>query len=137
MATLSQILDLVLGLVVVALTVAAYVAYRRRNYQWHAQLMTIGLSLIIASFLLVMLPALAMTYMTFNTPGAPVFDTASIVHIPLGIMGLGLGGWLMARWARNGYRLSNMKATWPMRITMATWIANVILGAAIFFTMPS
>ena len=50
---------------------------------------------------------------------------------------MGLGGVLVAKWARNDHRLANMKATWLMRTTAVSWVGNVLLGAVIFFTVPS
>ena len=99
--------------------------------------MAIGFAMLIVSFLLVMVPSLLMTYTNFLDPKTVVFDAASIVHIPLGIVGLGLGGVLVAKWARNDYRPADSKATWLMRTTAVSWVGNVLLGAVIFFTVPS
>jgi uncharacterized membrane protein YozB (DUF420 family) len=136
-AMMSQTFDLILQIGILIMTVVGFYTFKKRKLLWHAQLMTISLSMIITSFLLVMLPALIMSYMTFNNPSTPVFDWSSIIHIPFGIIGLFLGGYLVARWARNGYKLNNMKATWLMRVTMFCWVVNILLGATIYFTMTS
>ena len=114
-----------------------YFFFRTKKYLWHAQFMTIGFFMILVSFLLVMLPSLWMTYTTFLDPSTVVFDASSLVHIPFGIVGLMLGGFLVVRWARNNFSVANMKATWLMRGTTIAWAANVLLGAVIYFTMPS
>jgi len=136
-ATLTQVMNLAIEIGILVLTVVGYLAFRRKRYNWHGQLMTIGFAMIVVSFLLVMVPSLLMTYTTFLDPKTVVFDAASIVHIPFGIGGLGLGGVLVARWARNDYSLANMKAPWLMRTTAVSWVGNVLLGAVIFLTMPS
>jgi len=136
-ATMTQVINLALEVGILLMAGLGYYFFRARKYHWHAQLMTIGFAMIVVSFLLVMLPSLLMTYMTFLDPATVVFDTASLLHIPLGILGMALGAFLVIRWAQNDYRLNDMKAAWTMRATMVTWVANVLLGAAIFFTMPS
>jgi uncharacterized membrane protein YozB (DUF420 family) len=134
-ATMSQTIDLILQFGILIMTAVGFYSFKKRKLLWHAQLMTIALAMIITSFLLVMLPALLMSYTTFNDPANPVFDWSSIIHIPFGILGLFLGGFLVVRWARNEYTLKNMKATILMRATMFCWVINIILGTTIFFTM--
>jgi len=136
-ATLSQTIDLIIQISILLIIIIGILFFRIKKYNWHAQLMAISFFMILVSFLLIMLPALLMTYMTFLEPSTVVFDTASIVHIPLGIAGLALGGFLVIRWARNEFRLNNMKASWLMRSTAVLWVANVILGATVYFTMSS
>ena len=136
-AMMSQTFDLVLQVGVLIMTAVGFYTFKKRKLQWHAQLMTISLSMIITSFILVMLPSLIMNYMTFLNKKTVVFDASSIIHIPFGIIGLFLGVYLVARWARNEYKFINMKATLLMRLTMFSWIANIVLGAIIYFTMPS
>jgi hypothetical protein len=134
-ATMSQTIDLILQFGILIMTAVGFYSFKKKKLLWHAQLMTIALAMILTSFLLVMLPALVMSYMTFNDPATPVFDWSSIIHIPFGILGLFLGAFLVIRWARGGYTLKNMKATWLMRVTMFSWVINIILGTTIFFTM--
>lgn len=136
-ATLTQTIDLGLQIGIILMVVIGYIFFRNKKYNWHAQLMTIGFFMIITSFLLVMIPSLLMTYTTFSDPNTVVFDTSSILHIPFGIAGLVLGGFLVIRWARNDYKLNNMKAKWLMRSTAVVWVVNILFGAAIYFTMPS
>lgn len=136
-ATQTQTINLAIEVVILVLTIAGYWAFRRGRYNWHGQLMVIGFAMPLVSFLLVMVPSLLVTYTTFTDPRTVVFDAASIVHIPLGVVGMGLGGLLVAKWARNDYRLANMKATWLMRTTAVSWVGNVLLGSLIFLTMPS
>ncbi len=137
MATLNQILDLSIQFTLLILVIIGYIYFRKKKFNWHAQLMTIGFFMILVSFLLVMVPSLLLTYNTFLDPATAVFDAASIIHIPLGTAGLIIGGILVARWARNDYKLTNMKAKWLMRSAAVLWISNVVLGAVIFFTMSS
>jgi uncharacterized membrane protein YozB (DUF420 family) len=136
-ATMTQTIDLILEIGILVMTIGGYMAFRAKRYNWHGQLMALGFAMILVSFLLVMVPSLLMNYMTFLDPATGVFDAASIVHIPFGILGLGLGALLVIKWARNDYNVNNMKAPWLMRATMVSWVANVVLGAAIYFTMPS
>jgi uncharacterized membrane protein YozB (DUF420 family) len=136
-AMLSQTINLVLQFGILIMTFAGYLAFRKRKLSWHGQLMTISFSMILVSFLLVMVPSLIMNYMTFNNPKSLVFDWTSIIHIPFGILGMGLGALLVIRWARNEYKFNKMKSPLLMRATMVSWVANVVLGAAIYFTMPS
>jgi hypothetical protein len=136
-ATMNQIMDLGILAGLAILTVVGYLAFRKKNYLWHGQLMTIGVVITVTTFLLVMLPSLLMTYTTFLDPATSFFDAVSLIHIPLGILGLGLGAYLVYRWAKNGYKVANMKAPVLMRATAVTWIANVVVGAMIFFSMPS
>jgi len=96
-----------------------------------------GFAMILISFLLVMIPSLWMNYSTFLDPATVVFDTASIIHIPIGAAEMALGAVLVIRWARNDFKLTNMKAKWLMRSTMVTWVSSVLIGVAIYFTMPS
>jgi len=134
---MSQTIDLILQFGILIMTGVGFYTFKKRKLQWHAQLMTIALAMILTSFLLVMLPGLLMSYMTFNNPSTPVFDWSSIIHIPFGIIGLFLGGYLVVRWARNDYKFNNMKATFLMRLTMFSWVVNIILGTTIYFTMTS
>jgi uncharacterized membrane protein YozB (DUF420 family) len=136
-ATLTQTIDLGIQIGIILMVIIGYVFFKNKKFNWHAQLMTISFFMIIVSFLLVMVPSLLMTYMTFLEPTTMVFDTSSIIHIPFGTAGLVLGGFLVIRWARNDYRLNNMKSKWLMRSTAIIWIVNVLFGAAIYFTMPS
>jgi hypothetical protein len=136
-ATPTQTIDLVLGFVILMITFAAYYTFKIKKYSLHGHLMSIGFVMLIVSFLLVMLPSFATNYKTFLNPDTKVFDVASIIHIPFGMAGLGLGGFLVIKWARNDFKLNKMKAPFLMRITIISWISNVILGAIIFFTMPS
>ena len=136
-ATMTQVINLVLEVGILLMAGFGYYAFRKKKHHWHAQLMAMGFAMILVSFLLVMLPSIWMTYMTFLDPATVVFDTASLLHIPLGMLGMAVGSFLVLRWAHNDYRLNDMKAAWTMRATMVTWVANVLLGAAIFFTMPS
>jgi uncharacterized membrane protein YozB (DUF420 family) len=136
-AMLSQTIDLVLQFGILLMTVIGFLSFKKKKLQWHAELMTIAFAMILVSFLLVMLPSLVMSYMTFGNPSSVVFDVSSIIHIPFGIIGLGLGAYLVIRWARNDYIVNNMKAKFLMRATMVSWIANVLIGAVIYFTMPS
>ena len=134
---MSQTIDLILQFGILIMTVVGFYTFKKRKLLWHAQLMTIALAMIVTSFLLVMLPSLLMSFMTFNNPSTLVFDWTSIIHIPFGILGLFLGAFLVFRWARNEYQIKNMKATFLMRATMFSWVINIILGTAIYFTMPS
>jgi hypothetical protein len=136
-ATVTQTMDLVILAGLAMLTVVGYLAFRKKSYLWHGQLMTIGVVITVMTFLLVMLPGLLMTYTTLLDPATAFFDAVSLIHIPLGMLGLGLGAYLVLRWAKNGYKLANMKATGLMRATAVAWIANVAVGAMIFFSMPS
>jgi hypothetical protein len=136
-ATMAQTINLGFQIGIFVLVIVGYVLFRKKKFIWHAQLMTIGFAMMIMSFLLVMLPSLWMSYTSFLDPTTFVFDTASIVHIPVGILGMVLGVFLVIRWARNDYKLTNMKAKWLMRAASVTWAANVVLGATIYFTMSS
>ena len=136
-ATLTQTINLAIEIAILSMAVIGYVAFRRKRFLWHGQLMALGYAMLVVSFLLVMVPSLGMTYTTFLDPSTVVFDAASILHIPFGILGLFLGGYFVVRWARNDYKLAKMKSTWLMRATMVSWIGNVLLGAVIYFTMPS
>jgi uncharacterized membrane protein YozB (DUF420 family) len=136
-ATLSQILDLVLQASIFIMVWVGYIFFRKKKYIWHAQLMTIAFFMILVSFLLVMLPSLIMTYNTFLDPATTMFDTSSIIHIPLGTAGLLTGGFLVVRWARNDFTLTHIKAPRLMWSTAILWTSNVVIGAIIFFTMSS
>lgn len=134
---LAQVIDLILQFAILAMVIIGFVYTRKKKYHWHGTLMAVGFSMILVSFLLVMVPSLVMNYMTFTDPNAIVFDASSIVHIPFGITGLFLGAYLVYKWARNDFKPNNMKGKLLMRATAASWAANVIIGAVIFFTMPS
>lgn len=136
-ATLTQTFDLGIQIGIIILVIIGYTLFRNKKFNWHAQLMTIAFFMIITSFLLVMVPSLWMSYTTFLDPTTAVFDASSIIHIPLGLAGLVLGGFLVMRWARNDYKLTNMKAKWLMRSTAVLWVMNVLLGSVIYFTMSS
>ncbi len=136
-ATLTQTVNLGIHIGILLFVIAGYFFVRKKKLIWHAQVMTIGFAMIIISFLLVMVPSLLMNYSTFLDPTTVVFDTASLVHIPIGIAGVFLGAALVIRWARNDYSLNNMKAKFLMRSTMVNWVANVLTGTAIYFSMPS
>ena len=133
----TYLVNLCLQLGILVLLLVGYGFFRMKKYLWHAQVMMVSFFMILASFLVAMLPSLLVNYSTFLDPSTVVFDTASIVHIPIGIAGFALGSYLVARWARNGFRTTNMKATWLMRSTMALWIASIAIGIVIYFTMPS
>ena len=136
-ATITQTIDLGIQIGIIILVIIGYALFRNKKFNWHAQLMTIAFFMIITSFLLVMVPSLWMSYTTFLDPTTVVFDASSIIHIPLGLAGLVLGGFLVIRWARNEYKLTNMKAKWLMRSTAGLWVMNVLLGSVIYFTMSS
>jgi uncharacterized membrane protein YozB (DUF420 family) len=136
-ATLSQILDLGIQCSIFIMVLVGYILFRKRKYIWHAQLMMIGFFMILVSFLLVMVPSLITTYNTFLDPATAVFDASSIIHIPLGTAGLLIGGFLVVRWARNNFKMNNMKAKWLMRSTAVLWSSSIVIGAIIFFTMSS
>jgi len=133
----TYLVNLCLQLGILVLLLVGYGFFRMKKYLWHAQVMMVSFFMILASFLVAMLPSLLVNYSTFLDPSTVVFDTASIVHIPIGIAGFTLGSYLVARWVRNGFRTTNMKATGLMRSTMALWIASIAIGIVIYFTMPS
>ncbi len=136
-ATLAQTINLGIHIVILLLVIVGYAFFKKRKFIWHAQMMTVGFIVILISFFLVMIPSLIMNYNTFLDPATVLFDTASIVHIPIGTAGIVMGAFLVIRWARNDYRLDNMKSTGLMRATLVNWIANVLIGATIYFSMPS
>ena len=136
-ATLTQTINLGIHIGILLFVIIGYLFVRKRKFFWHAQLNTIGFAMILISLLLVMTPSLLMNYNTFLDPATVMFDMASIVHLPLGILVMVLGSILVIRWARNDYRFDNMKATLMMRATLVSWAASVITGAVIYFSMPS
>lgn len=137
MPTLAQVIDLTVQITVLVLVIMAYGMFRRKNFLWHAQVMTIAFVVILTSFLLIMVQSFVITFQTFTTSGTVGFDVASLAHVPFGAAGLILGGYLVVRWARNNFSLQNMKAPRLMRATLVLWVVNIVLGAVIFFTMPS
>jgi uncharacterized membrane protein YozB (DUF420 family) len=136
-ATLTQTINLGIHIGILLFVIVGYLYVRKQKIIWHAQIITISFAMILISFLLVMIPSLVMNYNTFLDPATVMFDIASIVHIPLGIAVTVLGAILVIRWARNDYRVENMKATLLMRVTLINWAASVLTGAVIYFTMPS
>jgi uncharacterized membrane protein YozB (DUF420 family) len=136
-ASLAQTLDLGIQLGVLVMITAGFLFFRRKKYLWHAQILTMAFFMIVTSFLLVMVQSLSVTYATFLDQQTVVFDTVSMAHIPFGIAGLILGGFLVGRWARNNFSLRDMKAPRLMRATLSLWVINIVLGAVIYITMPS
>jgi hypothetical protein len=136
-ATPTQTINLVVAVGILALSIVGYLALKNKQYLRHGQLMAMAFGMLIVSFLLVMVPSLWANYRTFLDPNTIVFDVASILHVPFGLVGLAAAGVLVTRWGRNDYKISGMKTPLLMRITMVSWVGSVLLGAIIFFTMPS
>jgi uncharacterized membrane protein YozB (DUF420 family) len=136
-ATLAQTINLSLQLVILCLILIAYAFFRRKQYRKHAQTLTAVYFMIVLSFLLVMVLSLFQTYQTFTEPTTLAFDVASMAHIPFGIAGLALGGWLIGRWAYNDFSLKEIKAPRLMRATFSMWIITIVLGIVVFYSMPS
>jgi uncharacterized membrane protein YozB (DUF420 family) len=136
-ATMFQTINLAVQLILLLFLGVGYYAFRGRQYKRHARLMTLAWAINIASFLLIMTPSLMMNAGTFLIPPIIFFDVVSIAHIPLGATALLLSTYLVARWAFNSGRTNGCVGKWPMRATMLTWTASIVIGAAIYFTMPS
>jgi hypothetical protein len=99
--------------------------------------MTLAWAVNIASFLLIMVPSLMVNANTFLVPPIVFFDVVSIVHIPIGAAAMLLSTFLVVRWALNSGQVSGCIAKWAMRTTMIAWVVSIVIGASIYFTMPS
>jgi cbb3-type cytochrome oxidase subunit 3 len=132
-----QTINLVVQLFMLFILGIAYYAFRSRRYLRHAKLMTFGWAVNIASFLLIMVPSLMMNAGTFLVPPIIFFDVMSIVHIPIGAAAMLLSTILVVRWAFNAGKVKGCMGKWPMRATMITWAASIVIGVSIYLTMPS
>ncbi len=117
--------------------VAAYVLFRRKEYVRHAHFMPLAFGINIASYLLVMIPSLAMSASTFFVPPIVIFDVVSVVHIPTGAIAMLLSAFLVFRWASHSYATSGCKGKLLMRSTMITWSASILIGTSIYFMITS
>lgn len=101
----------------------------KESMQMHRWVMCGAVILTIASILFVMVPSLFIYY----TPGTDFFSNFSvlqIVHSILGIPTLALSMLFVFN------RLPQPTKRW-MRITAALWIVGIVLGAVVYYTMPS
>ncbi|OPY32009.1 MAG: hypothetical protein A4E32_01618 [Methanomassiliicoccales archaeon PtaU1.Bin124] len=118
MATMSQDINLVLQITMLAFLLVAYMSFRKKRMNRHAQLTTVAWAMNVVSFLLVMIPSWSMTQSTILDPPITTFTVASLVHIPIGALGLILSTFLVVRWSLNSGNVQACYGKWLMRTTM-------------------
>ncbi len=102
----------------------------KEGLQMHRWIMSGAVILTIVATLLVMVPSL---YLYYLVPEVDVFSGFSILQIIHSIAGIPT---LILSILFVFNRLPQPTKTW-MRITAALWILGIVLGAVVYYTMPS
>ena len=102
----------------------------KESFQMHRWVMSGAIILTFASILFVMVPSLYFYYVTPSIDFFSNFSILQIIHSVLGIPALALSVLYLFN------HLPQPTKRW-MRITAALWIAGIVLGAVVYYTMPS
>jgi uncharacterized membrane protein YozB (DUF420 family) len=102
----------------------------KESFYLHRWIMTGATILFLASFLSVMIPSLYLYYAVPNIDLFSGFSVLQIAHSLLGVPTLALSLMFLFN------RLPKPIKQW-MRITAALWIVGMVLGAIVYYTMPS
>ena len=124
---------LVIQLIVLVLLVYGYYQYRRLEFKRHGQAMAVATVLHLVVIFWVMIPSLVLAviqeYIVPKLLG--IVSIITLVHVPLGILAVGLGVWFSAAWLIEGLRgCSNRRKL--MLVTFVTWLATLTLGIILF-----
>jgi uncharacterized membrane protein YozB (DUF420 family) len=102
----------------------------KESMQMHRWIMSGAIILSIASIIFVMVPSL---YIYYAVPEVDLFSNFSVLQVLHSILGIPTLA-LSLMYIFN--RLPSPTKKW-MRITAALWIVGVVLGAVVYYTMPS
>ena len=124
-----------LGLMFVALGLAIIgMGYGRlrskESLVMHRWIMSGAIILNLASILLVMLPSMFQYYTNLNVNYASTFSVLQVVHAIVGGPTVTLTMLFLFK------DLPQPTARW-MQITAVLWVLSVVVGAAVYYTMPS
>jgi len=102
----------------------------KESFQMHRWIMSGAIILTIASIVLVMVPSLFLYYSAPENDFLSNFSVLQLAHSLLGIPALALSVTFIFNF------LPKPTKRW-MRITAALWLTTIVLGAVIYYTMPS
>jgi hypothetical protein len=117
-----------LGLVIIGFGYARLKT--KESFQLHRWIMSGAIILNIASIAFVMIPSLYLFYTVPDINFLENFSVLQIVHSSLGFPTLALSVMFLFN------QLPHPTKSW-MRITAILWILGVVLGAVVYYTMPS
>lgn len=128
-------LNLILQAVIVALLTFAVFFRLRHSFVRHAVMMGIAIGLHTAAILAIMVPSLlSMDGLLGNL--LTRFSLITLTHSAVGSLVEILGVWLIAAWLADTTRVEKcVKRKNVMRVTIALWLAELVLGVYIYMML--
>jgi uncharacterized membrane protein YozB (DUF420 family) len=141
-------LNLILQAIILVVLGLAIYARLRHNYVKHAMLMGSGIVLHTVAIFAIMVPSLLSMGVPFRSLGTG-FASLTILHATVGSLVEIIGIWLVATWVLLPLR-GSARATWRsntasvekcfkrknvMRVTIALWVTELILGIFIYMML--
>ncbi len=102
----------------------------KESFQLHRWVMSGAVVLTVIAIFFVMFPSLFIYYTTMSNSVSSGFSILQIVHSVEGVPAVGLSVMYLFN------DLPKPTKKW-MRITAVLWIVSIVLGAAVYYTMPS
>lgn len=130
-APLSSELSMILQLLSLGVLVIGFIVVKRKNYQLHGGAMFAAGVLNIVSILVVMIPV-AFRLLDTSIPG---FNLLFRSHILLGVVVIGLAGYILVDWRfqKPGPTCFQRKK-WMLGLSLG-WMAQVIIGILLFLKL--
>lgn len=130
-APLSSELSMIMQLVTLLVIFIGFIVAKQKNYKWHGITMFSAGLLNLVSVLAVMVPV-ALRLSSISVPG---FNLLFRVHIILGVLVIGLSGYILVEWRfqKPGPTCFQRKK-WMLGLTLS-WIAQLIIGILFFMRL--
>jgi uncharacterized membrane protein YozB (DUF420 family) len=129
-------ISLVLQFVILFILSYAFWLERKRKHRLHAVFMTGALVLHLSTIFVIMVPSFILAilpYFIIRYPFA-VGSLVSLVHVPLGLLAVSLGTWIILSWKLKGFS-SCFSRKKIMLTTMIVWIASLLFGIALYIIL--
>ncbi len=125
--------SLTVQIIVLFLLIYGYTLKRRMVFRRHGFVMATALFLHLAFVFGIMIPSFALAilpqYVFAHTSG--ITSVVILIHVPLGVLALSLGVWLVASWRFQDITGCFTRKT-VMRWTMIVWLVTLSLGIALY-----
>ena len=130
-APLSSELSMILQLLSLGILVIGFIVVKMKNYKMHGVAMSAAGVLNLVSVLTVMVPV-ALRLVDTSIPGPNLLLRS---HILLGIVVIGLSGYILAEWRfQNPGPTCFQRKKWMLGLSLG-WIAQVIMGILLFLRL--
>jgi uncharacterized membrane protein YozB (DUF420 family) len=128
----SQV-SLVIQMITLVMLVFTYLHYKRRlDMKVHGAMTSAAYALNMLTILFIMIPATIDGLGDISANPSELVHLLIIIHVPLAIVATLLSSYVVFRWVARSFRPNGCRGKRLMQTTMATWIASIVLGIAIY-----